>query len=425
MAGLLLLGGFVFFLLILTIPVPFALGLSALVAVWVNGTIPLMAVPLKMVNGIDSFILLAVPFFILAAELLNASQITTRIFNFADSLVGHVRGGLGHVNVLGSMIFSGMTGSAIADVAGLGSIEVKAMLDAKYDRDFTAAVTAASAVIGPIIPPSIPMIIYGSIAEVSVGKLFVGGIVPGTIMGLSMMGAVWWITRSRGYEAGVRPPLRLIVSRFLAALPSLFTPVLIIGGMMGGIFTPTEASVVAVLYAMVLAILVYRELPGRALVQCLSRAATSTAVFLMMLATASVVGLVATRERIPAKMEAFLRTASPNPQLVLLLVIAILLFLGCFIDVPPLIVMCAPFMAPLMNSLGFDPVHFGVLMVCTLMIGGITPPFGTLMFIACRLTKTSMIEFARASLPFYVALVLCVLLVAFFPQMVLFLANRY
>jgi tripartite ATP-independent transporter DctM subunit len=190
MDGLVLIfGGFVFFLIVLAVPVPFALGLTALAAVAASGKVPLAAVPIKMVNSVDSFLLIAVPFFILSAELLNTSQITTRIFHFADSLVGHVRGGLGHVNIVGSMIFSGMSGSAVADVAGMGAIEVKAMLDAKYDRAFVAAVTAASAVVGPIIPPSIPAILYGSIAEVSVGKLFMGGVVPGFLMGFAMMGA--------------------------------------------------------------------------------------------------------------------------------------------------------------------------------------------------------------------------------------------
>src|SRR5688572_897673 len=300
---ILIFGGFVFFLLVLAVPVPFALGLTALVAIAASGKVPLAAVPIKMVNSMDSFLLIAVPFFILSAELLNTSQITTRIFHFAHSLIGHVRGGLGHVNVVGSIIFSGMSGSAVADVAGMGAIEVKAMLDARYDRNFVAAVTASSAVIGPIIPPSIPAILYGSIAEVSVGKLFMGGVVPGLMMGLSMMGAVWWMSRRRNYPAGPRVPLRVIAIRFLAALPSLFAPVLIIGGMMAGIFTPTEASVIAVLYSIALAVFVYREMSFKALVGCFARSAVTMGVFLMMLATGSVIGLLATRERLPVMIE--------------------------------------------------------------------------------------------------------------------------
>jgi tripartite ATP-independent transporter DctM subunit len=418
-------GGFVFFLLVLAVPVPFALGLTALVNIGVSGKVPLAAVPIKMVNSMDSFLLIAVPFFILAAELLNTSQITTRIFHFADSLVGHVRGGLGHVNVVGSMIFSGMSGSAVADVAGMGAIEVKAMLDAKYDRDFVAAVTASSAVIGPIIPPSIPAILYGSIAEVSVGKLFMGGVVPGVLMGLSMMGAVWWMSRRRGYPAGARITLRVIGLRFLAALPSLFAPVLIIGGMMAGIFTPTEASVVAVLYAAALALLVYRELSFAALVGCLARSATTMGVFLLMLSTGSVIGLLATRERLPALVEQWLQGWAASPQVALLLVLAALLVLGCFLDATAILVMTTPFLAPLAASLGLDAVHFGILVICMVMIGGITPPFGILMFIACQLTGATMVGYVRASVPFLIVLVAVVLLVAFVPQTVLFLANRY
>ena len=422
---ILIFGGFVFFLLVLAVPVPFALGLTALVAMAASGKVPLAAVPIKIVNSMDSFLLIAVPFFILSAELLNTSQITMRIFRFADSLVGHVRGGLGHVNVVGSMIFSGMSGSAVADVAGMGAIEVKAMLDAKYDRGFVAAVTASSAVVGPIIPPSIPAILYGSIAEVSVGKLFIGGIVPGTMMGLSMMAAVWWISRWRGYPAGARIPLREIAVRFVAAFPSLMAPVVIIGGMMAGIFTPTEASVVAVLYSVVLAVFVYREMSFAALVGCFARSATTMGVFLMMLATGSVIGLLATRERLPVLIEGWIRDSGTNPQIALLWILLVLLILGCFFDATAILVMTTPFLAPLAASLGLDPVHFGIVMICTVMIGGITPPFGVLMFIACQLTGATMTEFVRASIPFLVALVAIVLFVAFVPQTVLFLANRY
>jgi tripartite ATP-independent transporter DctM subunit len=422
---ILIFGGFVFFLLVLAVPVPFALGLTALVAMAVSGKVPLAAVPIKIVNSMDSFLLIAVPFFILSAELLNTSQITMRIFRFADSLVGHVRGGLGHVNVVGSMIFSGMSGSAVADVAGMGAIEVKAMLDAKYDRAFVAAVTAASAVVGPIIPPSIPAILYGSIAEVSVGKLFMGGVVPGFMMGFAMMGAVWWISRRRGYPAGARIPLREIGVRFVAALPSLLAPVIIIGGMMAGIFSPTEASVIAVLYSVVLAVVVYRELSFAGLVGCLARSATTMGVFLMMLATGSVIGLLATRERLPVLIENWIRGSGTNPDVALLLILLALLILGCFFDATAILVMTTPFLAPLAASLGLDPVHFGIVMICTVMIGGITPPFGVLMFIACQLTGATMTEFVRDSIPFLIALVAIVLFVAFVPETVLFLANRY
>ena len=422
---ILIFGGFVFFLLVLAVPVPYALGLTALVAISASGRVPLAAVPIKIVNSMDSFLLIAVPFFILSAELLNTSQITMRIFRFADSLVGHVRGGLGHVNVVGSMIFSGMSGSAVADVAGMGAIEVKAMLDAKYDRAFVAAVTAASAVVGPIIPPSIPAILYGSIAEVSVGKLFMGGVVPGFMMGFAMMGAVWWISRRRNYPAGARVPLAEIVVRFVAALPSLLAPVLIIGGMMAGIFTPTEASVIAVLYSVVLAVFVYREMSFKALVGCLARSATTMGVFLMMLATGSVIGLLATRERLPVLIEDWIRGSGTNPNVALLLIMLALLILGCFFDATAILVMTTPFLAPLAASLGLEPVHFGIVMICMVMIGGITPPFGVLMFIACQLTGATMTEFVRDSVPFLVALVAIVLFVAFVPQTVLFLANRY
>jgi tripartite ATP-independent transporter DctM subunit len=422
---ILIFGGFVFFLLVLAVPVPFALGLTALVAMAASGRVPLAAVPIKIVNSMDSFLLIAVPFFILSAELLNTSQITMRIFRFADSLVGHVRGGLGHVNIVGSMIFSGMSGSAVADVAGMGAIEVKAMLDAKYDRGFVAAVTASSAVVGPIIPPSIPAILYGSIAEVSVGKLFIGGIVPGTMMGLSMMAAVWWISRRRGYPAGARIPLREIAVRFVAAFPSLMAPVVIIGGMMAGIFTPTEASVVAVLYSVVLAVFVYREMSFAALVGCFARSATTMGVFLMMLATGSVIGLLATRERLPVLIEGWIRASGTNPQIALLWILLVLLILGCFFDATAILVMTTPFLAPLAASLGLDPVHFGIVMICTVMIGGITPPFGVLMFIACQLTGATMTQFVRNGIPFLIALVAIVLFVAFVPETVLFLANRY
>ena len=323
------------------------------------------------------------------------------------------------------MIFSGMSGSAVADVAGMGAIEVKAMLDAKYDRGFVAAVTASSAVVGPIIPPSIPAILYGSIAEVSVGKLFMGGVMPGFMMGFAMMAAVWWMSRRRGYPAGARIPLREIGVRFVAALPSLLAPVIIIGGMMAGIFSPTEASVIAVLYSVVLAVVVYRELSFAGLVGCFARSATTMGVFLLMLATGSVIGLLATRERLPVLIEDWIRGSGTNPHAALLWILLALLILGCFFDATAILVMTTPFLAPLAASLGLDPVHFGIVMICTVMIGGITPPFGVLMFIACQLTGATMTEFVRDSIPFLVALVAIVLFVAFVPETVLFLANRY
>jgi tripartite ATP-independent transporter DctM subunit len=318
-----------------------------------------------------------------------------------------------------------MSGSAVADVAGMGAVEIKAMLDAKYDRHFVAAVTASSAVVGPIIPPSIPAILYGSIAEVSVGKLFMGGVVPGVLMGLAMMATVAWVSRRRNYPAGARVPVPVVARRFVAALPSLMAPVVIIGGMMAGIFTPTEASVVAVLYAVVLAVIVYREMSLSALLGCLARSATTMGVFLLMLSTGSVIGLLATRERLPAMVEQWLRGWTDSPQIALMLILLALLILGCFLDATAILVMTAPFLAPLAASLGLDPVHFGILMICMVMIGGITPPFGILMFIACRLTGATMGGFVRDALPFLIVLVGVVLLVAFFPQTVLFLANRY
>ena len=292
-------------LLALRIPIAFSLGLVALIYVLFSETIPLGVVAQRLTGSMNSFVLLAVPFFMLAGKLMNTGGITKRIFNFANDLVGHITGGLGHVNIVASLIFAGMSGSAVADAAGLGSIEIKAMRDEGYDPDFSAAVTAASSTIGPIIPPSIPIVLYGVMAEVSIGRLFIGGIVPGFMMAISMMIFTYFLAHKRGYARRKRSPLRHLTKSFIAAFPPLLTPVIIVGGILGGVFTPTEAAVVAVLYAFGLSFFVYRELFLWQLPQMIKEVVISTGAILLIVGSASLFGWILTWERVPQMLAKF------------------------------------------------------------------------------------------------------------------------
>jgi len=382
-----------------------------------------MVIAQRMVNGLDSFPLLAVPFFILVGELMNTSSVTSRIFSFANSIVGFIPGGLGHVNVLNSMIFAGMSGAAVADAAGIGRVEIKAMNEQGFDNEFSAAVTAASSTIGPIIPPSIPMVIFGMVANVSIPALFIGGILPGILMGISMMVVVYIVSVRRHYPRSDRFSMRLVKTTFLKALPSLMTPVILIGGILGGVFTPTEAAAVAVVYALFLGCLIYRDIPIAELGEIIFRTSISTAIILIIISTAAVIGLFVAREQVPQKLVVSLSSISKNPIIILLSINIMLLFLGCFLDTTAIIVILTPILLPVIKMFGIDPVHFGVLMILNLMIGLLTPPFGLIMFVICDICKISVFQFTKATLPFIIILLVTLFLVTYIPEIVLFLPR--
>lgn len=413
----------IFGFVVIGVPVAIALAASSMIFVAVTGQVPELVVIHRMVNGIDSFPLLAVPFFILAGNLMNTAGITNRIFAFAKACVGWLRGGLGHVNVGASVIFAGMSGAAVADAGGLGTIEIKAMRDAGYDADFSVGVTAASSTIGPIIPPSLPMVIYGVVASASIGQLFAAGFVPGLMMALALMAMVAWYARVRGYPRDARFSLRMLWVSFAAAFLSLLTPTIIVGGILGGVFTPTEAAIAASAYALVLGAVVYRTLSFRRLVRVTFDTIETTSIVLFIVAGASIFAWLLTSNRVTEQFAALILGATDNPILILLLVNVILLIVGCFMETIAAITILTPVLLPIMIKIGIDPVHFGVIMVLNLMIGLLTPPVGMVLYVLSRVSKVPFERCVAATAPFLVPLVAVLVLVTFVPSLSMWLPT--
>ena len=412
-----------FVLLGFGMPIAAALIIIGLLYVFlVMGMDPLIAAQ-RVATGIDSFPLLAIPFFMLAAELMNFAGITDRIFRLAKSMVGPISGGLAHVNVLASMLFAGMSGSAVADAGGLGKIEIKAMKDDGYDVDFSAAVTAASATIGPIIPPSISFVIYGLTASVSIGGLFAGGFIPGALMGVSMMVLIGFYARSRRYGSAQPFSLKEFVAAFGDSILALMTPVIIVGGILGGIFTPTEAGAFAVLYAFILGKFVYRTLAWKDVPTLVFETALTSANILIIIAASALVGWILTAEQVPIHLAEAIVGFSSSPWVFLLLINILFLVLGCFMPSAPVIIMLSPILLPTAVVMGIDPIHFGVVMVLNLMIGLITPPVGLCLFVVADIAELPLARLIRAILPFFVPLLIVLALTTYVPQLVMYLPH--
>ncbi|MCC5954637.1 MAG: TRAP transporter large permease [Natronohydrobacter sp.] len=410
-------------MLLLGAPVAVALAGSALLYIVTSSPIPPLVVAHRMINGVDSFPLLAVPFFILAGNLMNTAGITERIFKFALAIVGWLRGGLGHVNVGASVIFAGMSGAAVADAGGLGAIEIKAMRDAGYDDEFSVGITAASSTIGPIIPPSLPMVIYGVVAGVSIGQLFAAGFIPGLIMALSLMILVAFIAWRRKYPRDQAFQLSVLWYSFRKAFLSLLTPVIIVGGILTGAFTPTEAAVAACAYALFLGLIVYRTLTWRRFLRVSFDTIETTAVVLMVVGAAAIFAWVLTANRVPELLAGVLLSASDRPWVILLLINMILLVVGMFMETVAAITIMVPVLLPVAIEIGIDPVHFGVIMVLNLMIGLLTPPVGMVLYVLARVAN---IRFERAvvgTAPFIVPLAAVLMLITFVPAVTMWLPT--
>jgi tripartite ATP-independent transporter DctM subunit len=406
--------------------IAFAMGITSLVVVVVDrgiGNIPFGMIAQRMVYGVNSFPLLAIPFFLLAGRLMNTAGITDRIFNFCNALIGHVRGGLGHVNILASMIFAGMSGSAVSDAVGLGQIELKAMKDQGYDDEFSAAITAASSTIGPIIPPSIPMVLYGVLGNVSVGALFIGGIIPGVLMGLFMMVTVSIIAKRRNYPVHKRAQFLQIVRATAKALFPLLCPLILIGGIWTGIFTPTEAAAVAVVYSLFLGVVLYRELNWRNLIQVMKEALDDTSVILFIIAAASLYGWLLARYQIPSGIAERILAFTQDPISILLLVNVFLLVVGCFMESLAAINILTPILLPLVMKVGIDPLHFGVVMVLNLMIGLLTPPVGMVLFAVQRVSGVPFERLQRALFIYFIPLLLVLFLITLYSPLVTWLPS--
>jgi len=408
---------------ILRIPIAFGMVAASVLYFAIEG-LDLGTVTEVMIFGFqDKFVLLAVPLFIFTARVMNTGGITTRIFDFAGSMVGHLRGGLAHVNVVASIIFSGMTGSAIADASGLGLMEVKAMDDAGYERPFSCAVTVASATIGPIIPPSIPMVIYAMLSGASVGALFLAGVVPGLVMGLAMMGVIHVIASKRNYPKGERIGFKEFLAALKHALLPLLTPVVLLGGIYTGAFTPTEAAAVAAIYALVLLTLVYNQFGFREMMSVIRDTAESTGFLGFIIAGAFIFGYVIAREQIPMGLAENLLSITDNKWVLLLLLNILFLVLGCFIDTIVLLLVVVPIVLPVAHHAGIDSVHLGVVLVLNMMIGLATPPFGMLLFIISGITETPLGKIVRESVPFIAILIVVLFLCTYVPGLVLWLPR--
>jgi tripartite ATP-independent transporter DctM subunit len=412
-------------LLIIGVPVAVALGGASLFLVMVEDAQPHLVVVHRMIAGVDSFPLLAIPFFIMAGSLMNSGGITSRIYDFALALVGWLKGGLGHVNVVGSVIFAGMSGTAVADAGGLGNIEIKAMRDHGYDVDFAVGITGASSTIGPIIPPSLPMVIYGVMANASIGQLFAAGLIPGLVMAATMMLMVATYAHIRGFHRDATFALDRLWYTFKRAFLPLMTPVLLIGGMTSGAFTPTEAAIAATAYALVLGMFVYRTLTWRGLIRVSMETTETTAIILLIVAGASIFGYLITITKVTDQVAELVLGITTEPWAVLLMVNVFLLVIGCFMETIAAITILVPVLLPLMERIGVDPVHFGVIMVLNLMIGLLTPPVGMVLYILARVANISFERTTRACAPFLVPLVATLGIVTYWPAMVLWLPTVF
>ncbi len=420
MAGL-----FILLILLFAIGTPIAWSMAAAAAVYMTlgPHVPLQGLAQRMVGGIDTFPLLAIPFFILAGNLMNTGGITDRLVDFAKALVGHITGGLGHVVVVTNMIMAGMSGSGVADAAGTGSVLIPAMKRAGYPVPYAAAVVGAAATIGPIIPPSIPFVIYGSIANVSIGRLLLAGAVPGVVMGIMLIVFNYVISKRRHYPAERRATCGELTGVTLRAIPPLGMPAIILGGIVGGVMTPTEAAVAGAGYAFLLGFFVYRELKLKDLSRIVVESAVGTASVAIIIAAAQPFAWVLTVEQAPVKLLEVFANANLASWQIYLILNGIFLILGMFMEGLAVLIMAIPVLMPLVQHAHIDPVQFGVVFTVNIMIGTITPPVGMVMYVVTALGKISIAQFAKEAWPFIVALLIAVMIITYIPELSLWLPN--
>lgn len=422
-----MIGMIMFFLLIalmfIGVPIAFSMGFSALLMLLINETATPVVIAQKAVNSLDSFTIMAIPFFMMAASILSGTDVGLKIFRFAGTLVRHLRGGLAHVNILTSMIMAGMSGSAVSDVSGIGKMEMEAMEEHGYDKPFSAAVTAASSTIAPIIPPSTSAVLYGSITGVSIGKLLIGGLGPGIFMGLLMMLISWYISRKRNYPLMERASKREIWAAFKDSFAAMMMPVILIGGILSGYFTPTEGACVATVYSILIGKFVYKKLTFKKLFQILENTSIFAASVLIVLSMAAIFGLVLTHNQIPTKLCNFFLSLSDNKYVILFLINILLLILGMLMEGNAIYMILGPILGMLAVQLGCDPVHFGVMVIFNLTLGLITPPVGLCLFLTQKVARITSGEMVRSIMPFVVMMIICLMIITYFPPLSSFLPN--
>jgi tripartite ATP-independent transporter DctM subunit len=416
--GPVILLGSMLVLIVLGLPIAYAIGIAALVAAWWVG-IPMEAVLLKVSDGVDNFSLLAIPFFVLAGALMAEGGIALRLVNFANIFVGFIRGGLAMVNILASMFFGGISGSSVADTSSIGSIMIPMMKRQGYDDAFSVNVTITSSTQGIVIPPSHNAVIYSYAAggTVSIASLFLAGIVPGIMIGLALMALAAILATARDYPKGERVPLREALKASGEAVLGLITVIIIVGGVIGGVFTATESAAIAVIYAFVITMFVYREIGWRDLPRLVHNVAKTVAMVMILIGFASGFAYMMALMQLPAKVTAAILTVSQNKYVVLALINITLLFLGTIMDMAPLILICTPIFLPVIKAIGVDPVHFGIIMLLNLGIGLVTPPVGSTLFVGCAIGKVSIEEVSRKLWPFWLTMLIVLLLVTYLPPL--------
>ncbi|WP_461205638.1 TRAP transporter large permease [Clostridium sp. DL1XJH146] len=412
------------FLMFFNVPIAICTGLAAMAGIiCTGGAVPMIASVQRMYVGMDSFTLIAVPLFILTGRFMALGGITTDLINLSRVMVGFLRGGLAYINIVSSMFFAGITGSATSDTASVGGILIPTMIDNGYDRDFSVAVTATSSTIGVLIPPSIPMVVYGVASGASIAKLFLGGMVPGILVGLALMAVTWWIARKRDYPIDVKIPAKDAFKIVLKSIPALMTIIIILGGIITGFFTPTEAAGIAALYSFLLGTLYYKELKIADIGGIFVEVAVTTGMVAIMIATASALGYLFASEGVPQMLANLILGITTNKLLILLMINILLLFVGTWLDLSPAVIIFTPILLPVVTSLGIDPVHFGIIMIMNLAIGLFTPPVGVCLFVSCGIGGISIAESIRAFIPFFIAMLVVLMIVTYFPQIVMFFPN--
>jgi tripartite ATP-independent transporter DctM subunit len=410
-------------LFMLGFPVVLAIGIPSVTYLLLND-LPLQMMAQRTLYALDSFPLVAVPVFVFVGSLMNGAGISRVIYRFADTAVGRLPGGLAQVNIFGSLVFAGMSGSALADIGGIGRIEIDAMKSKGFKPGFAGAITSASAVVGPIFPPSIPLILFGTVTGVSVIQLLLAGIIPGLLCVASLMAMTAWLSVRRGYpRAAAWPSLSRLWADFLPALPALLAPVILIGGMLLGWFTPTEIAAVTVAYALLISSLFYRELTWKRLLDAALETLRVSSAILLIVAVAAMFGWVLSVEQVPQSMTRWMLSISTEPMMLLLLVNLLLLVVGMFLDSATAILVIAPILAKPLVAAGVDPVHLGMVVVFNLMIGLVTPPMGLALFLVADIAKVRMQDVLREMLPYYVPLFITLALITFFPAVSLWLPR--
>lgn len=412
-------------MLLLSVPVALSLGLASAVAILSDGNMPLLVLIQRMFAALDVFPLMAIPFFILAGSLMETGGISRRLVNLANSLVGGMTGGLAIVTVVTAMFFSAISGSSAATTAAIGSILIPAMVKRGYDIRFASATQAVSGELGVIIPPSIPMILFGISAGVSIGDLFLAGFIPGIMISFSLILTCWYIAKRKGYKGEGQFSWAVTAKAFKEALLALLMPVIILGGIYGGLFTPTEASVVAVVYAFIVGVFVYKELKWKDLVNIFAKSSITTSIIMIIIANAGMFGWILTREQVPQKIGEFFTSISDSPLVFLFLVNLLLWFVGMFFETSAAVIILAPLLTPVAIALGIDPVHFGMIMIVNLAMGMVTPPVGVNLFVACQIAGIRLDQIMKPLIPFLIVLIVDILIITYIPKISLFLPQLF